>query len=167
VIVGLNKSYGWGIALGVLQTEATRDQIRSLCGSVRSLPVEPEAESNLVYVLRVLAADPNGDCLAAVEDYLLKGPFRVYWSALPWALWPHHRDLFVRAWVRYFTTRPSKEWRNTVVPQAFLGRADALKSQLLMTSNAAWRELRRALKKHRDAPWLNDEQRSALSELLA
>ena len=105
VSVGLNKSYGWGIALGVLESEATPEQIQRLCENVSSIRAEPEGESNLVYVLRVLAKDATGDCLAPVADYLLNEPFRVYWSSVPWALWPHHRDLFVRAWVRYFTQR--------------------------------------------------------------
>src|SRR2546430_3298039 len=78
VSVGLNKSDGWGIALAALESEATPNQIRTLCENVRSLPAE-----NLVYVLRVLAKDPNGDCLAPVEQYLLNGPFGVDWTALP------------------------------------------------------------------------------------
>src|ERR1051325_4978228 len=55
VSVGLNKSYGWGIALGVLESEATPEQIQRLCENVSSIRAEPEGESNLVYVLRVLA----------------------------------------------------------------------------------------------------------------
>ena len=165
VSVALNKSDGWGIALAALESEATPNQIRTLCENVHSLSTE-----SLVYVLRVLAKDPGGDCLAPVENYLLNGPFGIDWTALPWALWPHHQYLFVHAWVRYFTTHPPKDWRNTVIPQAFLSRADALaalKSQLLATSNAAWNELRTALYEQRNAPWLNDQQRSALAEVLS
>ena len=164
VSVALKKSDGWGVALGALESEAAHDQIRRLCESVPS----PSANS-LVHVLRVLAKDPNGYCLAPVENYLLNEPFGIEWTALPWALWPHHQDLFVRAWVRYFTTRPSTDWRNTVIPQAFLSRADALaalKSELA-TSPAAWGELRSVLEEQRNAPWLDGQQRALLAQVLS
>ena len=165
ISVALNKSDGWGIALAALESVATPNQIRTLCENVHSL-----SEDSLIYVLRVLAKDPTGDCLAHVEKYLLKGPLSIKWTALPWALWPHHQDLFVKAWVRYFTTRPSEDWRNTIVSQAFLSRADAiaaLKPQLLVASSLAWDELRSALQEHRNAPWLSDQQRLALAEVLS
>ena len=170
VSVGLNKKDGWGIALAVLESEAMPQHIQAICEGVGLLPDDgPEPESNLVWVLRVLASDPAGQCLAPVNEYLLKRQIGSYWASLPWALWPHHADLFCRAWVRYFTSRPSKEWRHSVIPQAFLSRADALaqlKSSLSSASESAWQELRSVLWEQRNAPWLNDEQRRSLAEVL-
>ncbi len=170
VSVGLNKKDGWGIALAVLESEATPRHIQAICGGVNLLSDDkPKEESNFVWVLRVLASDPAGQCLVPVEDYLLKRKIDPYWASLPWALWPHHPDLFYRAWVRYFTSRPSKEWRHSVIPQAFLSRADALaqlQSRLSAASESAWQELRSVLWEQRNAPWLNDEQRRSLAEVL-
>jgi hypothetical protein len=170
VSVGLNKKDGWGIALRVLETDAMPQQIRTICQAVKSLPDDDsEAESNLVWALRVLASDPNGLCLAPIEEYLLKRRIGSNWNSLPWALWPHHPDLFCRAWVRYFTSRPSKEWRRTVIPQAFLTNADALvqlRSKLSRASEGAWQELRNVLWEQRNAPWLTEEQRKSLAEVI-
>jgi hypothetical protein len=144
--------------------------IQAICGRVGLLPRdEPEQESHFVWALRVLAADPAGQCLAPVEEYLLKRRIGSYWAGLPWALWPHHAELFCRAWARYFTSRPPEEWRHSAIPQAFLLRADALarlKPRLSAASGSAWQELRGALWEQRNAPWLKDEQRRSLAEVL-
>lgn len=170
VVIGVNKSDGWGIALAVLESQASTRQIQTLCERVSLLfSGEPESESNLVWVLRVLASDATAQCLAPVEEYLLARKIGSYWTSLPWALWPHHADLFCRAWVRYFTSRSSKEWRHSVIPQAFLSRADALaalRQQLVTASAGTWNELRSVLEEQRCAPWLNDEQRKSLGDVL-
>ena len=170
VLVGLNKKEGWGIALAVLESEALTQHIQAICEWVKRVPLDaPKPESNSIWVLRVLASDPQGRCLPLVEEYLLKCEVDTYWASLPWALWPHHPDLFCRAWVKYFTSRPSKEWQHSVIPQAFLSHADALaqlKFRLIAASERAWRELRSVLWEQRNAPWLNDEQKGALAEVL-
>jgi|ERR1051325_1068656 hypothetical protein len=171
VSVGLNKKDGWGIALMALEGEAMPQHIKTICERVKFLPHhESEPESNLVWALRVLASDPAGQCLAPVEEYLLERKIGSYWNSLPWVLWPHHPDLFCRAWVRYFTSRPSKEWRHTVIPQAFLTRAEVLaqlKPKLSQASESAWQELRNVLWEQRNAPWLNEEQRKSLAEVIS
>lgn len=170
VSVGINRKEGYGIALSVLESEAMPQQIQAICEYVNGRldnPTEPEID--IVSLLRVLASDASGQCLAPVERYLLDHKIGPYWSSLPWALWPHHPELFCRAQVRYFTTRPSKEWRYSVIPQAFLTRTDALallKSRLSEVSEGAWQELRSVLLEQRNASWLNEVQRKLLAEVL-
>lgn len=170
VSVVINQKDGYGIALSVLESEAMPQHIQAICAYVNGRldnPNEPEME--IVSTLRVLASDASGQCLAPVERYLLDHNIGPYWSSLPWALWPHHPELFCRAQVRYFTACLSKEWRYSVIPQAFLTHPDALaslKSRLSEVSDGAWQELRSVLLEQRNASWLNEAQRKLLAEVL-
>jgi hypothetical protein len=170
VSVGLEKKDGWSIALRVLESEAMSQHIQALCEWVRRVRLDgSHAEGNFISVLRVLASDPTGQCLAAVEDYLLKGQVDSDWATLPWALWPHHPDLFARAWTRYFLSPPNREWRRLGPVQALLSNAGALahlKSKLIVVSESVWQDLRNVLSEQRNAGWLSDDQRRALAEVL-
>lgn len=170
VSISINRGKGYGVALYVLETEAMPQHIQAICEYAnRILDNLDEKEIDAVSFLRVLAADPSGQCLAPVERYLLEDEIGPYWTSLPWALWPHHPELFCQAEVRYFTTQPSSEWRHYIIPQAFLSRADALaqlKPKLLEASESSWQELRDVLWKQRNAPWLNEKQRKLLLEVL-
>lgn len=170
VLVVLDRRDGYGIALSVLESESRPQHVRVICEHVTRILDNPvRQESDLISLLRVLAADAAGHCLAPVEAYLLEGEIGPYWNSLPWALWPHHPELFVRAQVRYFATRPAEEWRSSAIPQAFLARADALtliKPKLSNLSDAAWHELRSVLLGQLQAPWLNEAQRKSLATVL-
>jgi hypothetical protein len=170
VSVGISRKDGYGIALSVLESEAMPQHIQVMCAYVNRIINNPsEPEIDVISILRVLASDASGQCLAPVERYLLDNKIGPYWSSLPWALWPHHPELFCRAQVRYFTTRPSNEWRYSVIPQAFLTRPDALallKSRLSEVSKGAWQELRGVLLEQRNASWLNEAQQKMLAEVL-
>ena len=145
-------------------------QIHAVCEYVEGkLANSKIPETDVVSLLRVLACDAEGRCLAPVERFLLDHKIGPYWSSLPWALLPHHPELFYRAQVRYFTTQPSKEWRHTAIPQAFLTRPDALvelKVTLSEVSEGAWQELRSVLLEQLNAPWLNEAQRKLLEQVL-
>ncbi|MGH9970482.1 MAG: hypothetical protein ACREBG_22200 [Pyrinomonadaceae bacterium] len=171
VSVAIAGKEGYGIALSVLESESMPQHVRVICEYVTRVLNDPMLQENdLVGFLRILASDKFGQCLAPVETYLLKRRIGPYWNSLPWALWPHQPELFARAQGRYFTTRPSDEWRHSVIPQAFLTRADALalvKQRLSEVSGNAWHELRNVLLKQLDAEWLNESDRKSLSEVLA
>lgn len=119
VSVARDRKEGYGIALSVLESESMPQHLRVLCEYVtRVLNNHLLEENDLLGFLRILASDKSGQCLAPVETYLLERQISSYWNSLPWALWPHHPELFARAQARYFVTRPSYEWRNSVIPQS-------------------------------------------------
>lgn len=169
VAIGISQKHGYRIALSVLESEAMPQHIQAVCEYVSRRINDPNEAENLVNLLRVLAADISGRCLAPVERYLLDNEIGLYWTSLPWALWPHHSELFCRAEVRYFTTRPSEEWRNSAIPQTYLSRSDALaqlKPKLSEASERAWQELRSVLWEQRNARWLDETKRRSLIEVL-
>jgi len=93
-----------------------------------------------VAVLRVLARDPSGEFLGAVDAYC-SGEVDAWFTSVAWALWPHHKDRFSRCHARYFAEKPRTEWSGTLVVDAFVNRPEALRlvrDQLLNQHPAIW-----------------------------
>ena len=171
VSIAMARQDGYGIALSVLESESMPQHLLVICEYVkRVLSDDAIQESDLVGFLRILASDKSGQCLAPVETYLLGRQIGPYWNSLPWALWPHHPELFARAQARYFATHPSNEWRHSVIPQAFLACPEALtlvKQRLSEMSDNAWDDLRNVLLPQLNAEWLNESDRKSLADVLA
>ena len=164
---------GDSVAAAALGKCAEAPQVAALCAHLSPLPgpVSLSDESRLVTLLCILGADPHQACSSPVEEFLLRRGITVYWSSVPWALWPHNAELFVRAWTRYFSTQPVATWSDTSIVQAFLSHPDALaelKKELAVTNSEAWEALSSSLHQElENASWLPKDTRVQLDLVLA
>ena len=128
--------------------------------------VSDDEESHLADLMRVLGAAGVPGLIAPVESYLLDRPIGPHWASVPWAIWPRRRELFVRAWVRFFIDRDPNDWTHTLLIKSFLAEPDAVlavREPLELASPQAWTALREALLRQAgDVGWLSEQQRDAL-----
>ena len=122
--------HGSDVALGALERLAGPDARRRVARAVETLPTvrPPHPLGDFRHsLLRVLAADPSGECLAAVDSYCQDeiGPG---FTTIVWALWPHHGARFAQYHARYFAEQPWDAWGQTAVVQAFLTEPPALEA---------------------------------------
>ena len=142
--------HGSSLALGALERLAGSDARRRVAQAVETLPrVHPPHPLGdyRTQLLRVLATDPSGEHLAAVDSYCQDeiGPG---FTAVVWALWPHHEARFARYHARYFAEQPWDAWGQTFVVLAFLTKPRALelvRDTLLDAHPVKWMDLRTAL----------------------
>jgi hypothetical protein len=148
--LGCRQGKAWGLALAVLERLAGPDVRRRVAQAVETLPrVHPPHPLGdyRAHLLRVLAADPGEESLAAVDSYSQDeiGPG---FTSVVWALWPHHEARFARYHARYFAEQPSDDWKWTFVVLAFLAKPRALemvRDALIEAHPDAWINLRTAL----------------------
>ena len=139
----LQERHAYGVALFLLERLTNRATLEKLHERLRPLPglQTDEEESHLADLIRILAATGDRSMTPAVEDYLLQREPSSQWSTVPWALWPHNRELFARAWLRYFGEREPAEWTGTLVIRSFLSEPaaiDVVKQQLSGAAPERW-----------------------------
>lgn len=157
------QSEGWSLAISSLEKTQDAKAFARIARHVLELKASTsfDSQSALGASLRVLAGSADPAHRRLLEEYLLEAPVGLYWTSVPWAVWPGDRDLFGRAWARYFSTVPVPNWRDTAIVQAFLSKPEALacvRDALRVTNGAAWTVLRAAIVSHSDAPWLSRDQ---------
>jgi hypothetical protein len=138
------------IALGALEELATPAVRRQIAGVVETLPkVHPphalgDYRSTL---LRVLAKDPSGEFLEPVDDYC-QADIGLGYSAVVWALWPHHVERFAKYHARYFAEQPWLEWSQSCEVVVFVDKPEALlavRDALLEVKPDEWNDLSKAV----------------------
>ncbi len=162
----------YGVALFLLEGLTDRSLLRTIASALESPPERcwDEEESYLADLIRLLAAANDELLVIPVRGYLLERRIDPHWSTVPWALWPHERELFARAWTRFFVETKPAEWAGSLVVRPFLGEADAIVlvgDRLGDTAPTRWNEFRDALTRQAGlAGWLTTEQRTALEQAL-
>lgn len=133
----------WHVALGALERLAGPTALARLASIAIALPAvhppHPLADYR-VAVLRVLARDPSGKFLDAVDAYC-SGEVDAWFTSVAWALWPHHKERSSRCHARYFAEKPRTEWSGTLVVDAFIKKPEALRlvrDRLLDQDPAIW-----------------------------
>ena len=167
----LRRHHAFGVTLFLLEGVEDPALLHRLVAWLSPLPdpQDDDEEAHLADLVRVLAAADDDDLMPVVEAYLLDRPIVPVWSTVPWALWPHRKDLFAAAWTRFFNERNPAEWMNTLVIKSFLGEPEAIdvvRHRIEETEGSNWRPLRDALLRQAGiASWLSTEQRRDLEQL--
>ena len=158
----------YGVALFLLDSLADPIYLRALAERLLPLPALQchDREAHLADLIRILAAADVPGVLAPVEQYLLERPIGPLWTTVPWALWPHHQELFATAWIRYLREMHLADWSTTAVAKTFLTEPEAVRlvrSAILREHPERWVSLRDALIGEADqVGWLSEEQRESL-----
>ena len=169
VEVAIAQSEGSGLALGALE----KNYDAHVLGQLAKYATDIKSSSDLndqataSACMRVLAHSADEAHRSLLRNYLLVDRRGPYWTSVPWSVWPADPDLFGRSWTRYFSEVPDTQWRNTVIVQAFLRDADALRcvrEALRRVSPTGWNRLRNAVLEHLDSRWLTDEDRQRVRE---
>ena len=168
----LVEQRAFGVALFLLEGLTDRRLLRTIASALEPLPDRcwDEEESYLADLIRLLAAADDELLVAPVRSYLLERRIDPQWSTVPWALWPHGRELFARAWRRFFVETEPAEWAGSLVVRPFLSEADAIvlvRDRLGDAAPARWNGFRDALARQAGlAGWLTTKQRTALERAL-
>ena len=169
----LRRDYEYGVALFLLDSLDDLDHLRELARRLTPLPgrLADDQESHLSDLIRVLAATNDSKLLPPVRAYLLERTITPWWPTVPWALWPHRRELFARAWSRYLAECEPASWRGSVTIRPFLAEPDAVRAirrRIADEMPDRWAELRQALVGQAvHVRWLSDEQRGALERAVS
>ncbi|HXV76379.1 MAG TPA: hypothetical protein VD788_08665 [Candidatus Polarisedimenticolaceae bacterium] len=168
----LQRQHSYGVALLVLGGLSELERLRELARRLTPLPPPQPAdeEAHLADLMRILAASNDDELLRPVETYLLERPISPYWATVPWALWPHRKRLFARAWQRYLQDVQPTDWKPTEVLECFLAEPDAVRLVRTTISDnhpEHWNDLRDALIGEADqVGWLSVEQRESLDRVI-
>jgi hypothetical protein len=166
VRVVADGSVGWGLAVEAL-VNVEADILDPLRFALQTEPGASVTDQSAP-VLRALARSKDRMLCDLVESFLLSSPTALYWSSVPWALWPHSRPSFARLWARYFQEAPPDSWRSTAIVQAFLQEDEALRlvrDALRSQNPGSWTILRDAVLAELASPWLSDEDRGRLERI--
>jgi hypothetical protein len=164
----LKKHHAYGVALLVLEGITDPAHLDDIANSLLPLPgpLSDDEESHLSDLIRILAAANKDSLLPAVEEYLLRRDIGPHWPSVPWAVWPHRKRLFGKAWLRFFSQHDPADWRGTLIIKSFLTEPEAvrvIKHALEVDSPDAWEPLRESLIRQAGlVSWLSDDQREAL-----
>jgi hypothetical protein len=168
----LQRHRAYGIALFLLDSLSDPAVLGLIAEHLQPFPglQTHDEEAHLADLVRILAAAHERELLPAVEAYLLKREIGSHWATVPWALWPHETELFVRAWERFFHERPAEEWSDPLAARSFLSEPDAivaLRRHLQTTDEASWPTLRDTLLEQADkVSWFSPDQLEALENAL-
>ena len=164
----LQQRRDYGVALFLLDALTDADCLHELALRLCPLPglQSPDEEAHLADLMRVLAAANDPDLLLPVTQYLLERPMSPEWTTVPWALWPHQKELFARAWQRYLRETQPADWHDGLIVKSFLAEPDAVRlvrSKVALEHPEHWDTLRAALIDVADqVSWLSREQRASL-----
>jgi hypothetical protein len=168
----LQRHHAYGVALFLLEGITDPATLLLIAGHIMPLPMlqTHDEEAYLADLVRILAAANDSRLLGVVDAYLLEREIGPHWSTVPWALWPHHRELFAVAWARYFAEQDSTLWCSTLVIKAFLSEPaaiEAVRQRLCVGAADRWPVLRDALVRQAGVvSWLSAEDRSVLEDSL-
>lgn len=169
----LQREYRYGVALFMLEQVTDPHALLMLSQRLRPLPElrTEDQEGHLADLVRILASTDDPELMPAVQTYLVDRPIGPHWSSVPWALWPHRKDLFGQAWARFFRHQHPSIAEGTLVIRSFLSEPDAIQvvhQVLLESSPDRWDALRDALLRQvGSVRWLDADQRAALDRSLA
>lgn len=168
--VVVRRGDGWWAALETLETRNDPASLAKLAAYADRLWESPKTTDQDVVcqILRALVLSKDPAHRELIDRYLLRDPIKLYWSSVPWLLWPSDPALFGRSWARYFAETPVSDWRDNAISQSFLNHADALacvRDALRERSGDHWPALRRVMLDQISAPWLSDEDRARLREV--
>jgi len=101
----LQRHHAYGVALLVLEGIKDPAHLEDIADNMAPLPgpQTDDEESHLSDLIRILAAANMDSLLPVVEEYLLNREIGAYWPSVPWAVWPHRKRLFGKAWLRCHT----------------------------------------------------------------
>lgn len=171
VLLGQERAYG--IALFVLEGLTDPAYLGEVARNLAPLPglQSDDEESHLSDLVRVLAAVDDDDLLPPVRSYLLDRPIGPHWPSVPWALWPHRKELFAAAWSRFFAQGDPDPWNVTLIIKSFLTEPEAIgvvREVLAAEAEPRWNALREALLRQAGlVGWLSPDQREALNEVIS
>jgi hypothetical protein len=163
----LQEQRSYGVALFLLEGLTEREHLYRFAEHLPPLPgpLDDDQECHLADLVRVLGATDDVRTLPGVETYLLERPMAVYWRSVPWSLWPHRKELFGRAWERFFLEQPVDESSASVLT-TFLAEPEAVRcvgERLSRASAEIWSSVREALLELADdTEWLGKLERDAL-----
>jgi hypothetical protein len=169
----LRQERAYGIALFVLEGLTDPVYLADVARNLAPLPeLQPDdEESHLSDLVRVLAAVDNDDLLPPVRAYLLERPIGPHWPSVPWALWPHRKELFATAWSRFFAHGDTDAWNVTLIIKSFLTEPEAIgvvREVLAAETEPRWSALREALLRQAGlVGWLSPDQREALNKVIS
>lgn len=164
----LRQRREYGIALFLLDTVTDPAGLRELAQHLSPLPElqSSDEEGHLADLMRLLAAAGDPALLPPLREYLLERAMSRDWVTVPWALWPHQKDLFAQAWQRYLRETQPRDWNGTAVVKSFLAEPDAVRivrSKVAGEHPEHWDVLRAALiDEAAHVGWLSREQRASL-----
>jgi len=164
----LQRRRAYGVALFFLDSLTDAQYLRSLAEYLVPLPPNQphDEESHLADLVRLLAAADLPGVLTPVEQYLLDRPIGPLWATVPWALWPHQKELFALAWLRYLREIQPNDWSSALIVKAFLTEPDAVRLVRTTISRdhpEQWDSLREALLGEAEqVGWLSEDQRESL-----
>ena len=164
----LRRRREYGIALFLLETVTDPAGLHELAACLSPLPElqSPDEEAHLADLMRLLAAAGDPALLPPVREYLLERGMSRDWVFVPWALWPHQKELFAQAWQRYLRETQPGDWSGPAVVKTFLAEPDAvrvLRSKVADEHPEHWHVLRAALLDEAShVGWLSREQRALL-----
>ncbi len=169
VPVLLQRHRAYGIALFLLDSLSDRAVLDLIAANLSPFPAlqTHDEEAHLADLVRILAAAREERLLPAVRSYLLDREIGAHWATVPWALWPHEHDLFVKAWLRFFGEKEPEDWTDPLVVRSFLGDADAIRAVKtgLESSGGDWPRLREALLRQAGrVSWISPDQLNALQQ---
>jgi hypothetical protein len=169
----LRERHDYGVALFLLASESDHTCLGELAAFLTPLPElqSRDQESHLADIVRLLAATDVAPLLRPVEAYLLRRPIGPHWATVPWALWPHRKHLFARAWQRYLREVRPDHWNSSQVLAAFLAEPEAVRvvrRTVAREQPENWSSLREALIGVADrVEWLSREQRESLDRAVS
>jgi hypothetical protein len=169
----LRRHRAYGVALLVLEGITDPAHLEDIADCLVPLPgpQSDDEESHLSDLIRILAAANRDSLLPAVEEYLLHRDIGPHWPSVPWAVWPHRKRLFGKAWLRFFTQRDPSDWKETLIIKSFLTEPEAVrvvKHALEVDSPNSWRPLRESLIRQAGlVSWLSEDQREALDRAVS
>jgi hypothetical protein len=165
----LQQRHVYGVVLFMLERVSDQESLRTIAERMLPLPDRQadDEEAHLADLMRILAATNEPSLMVGVEAYLIDRAICPYWSSVPWALWPHHPELFARAWARFFADQQPRCYDDVLVLRSFLGEPAAISVVQSGLSPDLWSPLRAALLKQvKIVRWLSTEQRAELQRNL-
>ena len=164
----LQRRREYGIALFLLDALTDPEGLQELATHLLPLPdlQSSDEEAHLADLMRLLAAADDPTVLPPVREYLLERGISPEWTTVPWALWPHQKDLFAQAWQRYLREKQPGDWNCSAMVKSFLAEPDAVRivrSKVAHEHPEHWDVLRAALIDEAEhVGWLSREQRASL-----
>ncbi|RJR44161.1 MAG: hypothetical protein C4576_13315 [Desulfobacteraceae bacterium] len=171
VDVVCSRGTAWSIAEAVLEDNPRTDTCSRVAAVLREfMPSSIEDQSYEAEIVRILARCRNASAQSLVREFLLDKPIRMYWTSVPWSVWPQYPDLFGQAYVRYFENVDLERIRGTAVIQAFFFSPEALKqikiAMLQTDKQDLWKRLRQVVLQTR-AVGVSESEISAVQQILA